>query len=101
VFTYPPFVWNESLYPEPIDYHFKQLLGRDPIAGETIHITASCVELEDSTTVLDWVEDNGYDGNWYVDTISGLPMFLCGLSQVLFGYVPSRVWVRFKVKTGT
>ena len=99
VFTYPPFIWNESLCggtEECIDFHAAAHLGRAPVPGDTVVLTVSCDELPNPTTVLEWQEDDGYGGNWYLDSRAVLPMWLCGVAQVLFGYAPSRLWVIVK-----
>jgi hypothetical protein len=99
IFTYPPFIWNESLCggtEECIDFHAAFKLGRAPVAGDTVELTVSCHELPNATTVLEWQEDDGFGGNWYLDARAVLPMWLCGVAQVLFGYAPSRLWVIVK-----
>ena len=99
VFTYPPFIWNESLCggtEECIDFHLSYLIDRAPHAGDKVELTVSCEEMAKPTTVLEWQEEDGFGGNWYLDTRAVLPMWLCGVAQVLFGYAPSKLWVQVK-----
>jgi hypothetical protein len=95
-FNQPPFIWNEALVGGTetcIDFHHIYKYGSPCGIGERVKITVSCKPIHTHTTICKWESSDGEGGNWYRDTVSNMPMWLCGVNQVMFGHVPDRIWV--------
>ena len=95
-FNYPPIAWNESLCGGTelcIDALALKLTGRTPATGDKLIVLASDEPIPNPATILEWREDDGFGGNYYHCTTTGKEAYLCGMSQVLFSYVPSRLYI--------
>ena len=82
-----------------IDYYFKQLNSKSPELNDTITMTASTTKPDDSlySTKLEY---DGPDGlmqgsNNYTDVNTGKTVWLCAVLQVMFGSVPSVLYLKF------
>ena len=94
-FNYPPIAWNESLCggtEKCVDYHFVSK-GYDLQPGEKVKLTVSANHIHNHSTILYWVGGDGTGGNYYHDEVANKEMWLCGVNQLMFGFVPSAIWV--------
>jgi hypothetical protein len=103
VFSLPQFLtFNESMCngtEKVMDYWFEQKTGYLPVNGSTMSLTVTKKNPMGSPfdTKLTWMyEDPSWPGsNYYMDTMSGMDVWLCPYVQVLFKGVPESMWCTF------
>jgi hypothetical protein len=103
VFSLPQFMtFNESMCngtEKVMDYWFEQKTGYVPVTGSTMDVTVSKKNPMGSPfdTKLSWMYEDPYwsGSNYYLDTMSGMDVWLCPYVQVLFKGVPESMWCTF------
>ena len=82
-----------------IDHYFKLLKGASPKTKDSINMTVSVTKPEESlyTTKLEYDgPDRAMQGSSnYTDVNTGKTVWLCPVLQVMFGHVPSFLYVKF------
>ena len=103
VFSLPQFMtFNESMCNGTelvMDHWFEQVSGYPPVIGSTMNLTVTKKDPMGSPfdTKLMWMyEDPNWEGsNFYMDTGTGMDVWLCPYVQVLFKEVPQSLWCTF------
>ena len=103
VFSLPQFMtFNESMCNGTelvMDHWFEQVSGYQPVIGSTMNVTVTKKDPMGTPfdTKMMWMyEDPGWPGsNIYMDTGTGMDVWLCPYVQVLFKEVPQSLWCNF------
>ena len=81
-----------------ISEYFTQLSGTEPSVGDTIRMVVSTKEPKEYTTRIDLLgEDDLFEGaHYYQDQgTTNKTLWLCPVNQILFGQVPTQIYVTF------
>ena len=80
-----------------LDQVFADMMGYEPHDGDSMYLTVSSKEIPnvDSIFVWDRPDPNFTDANFYINEQTGAQAWLCPVNQVLFGYVPKKLYVAF------
>ena len=80
-----------------IDSFFKDLTGNAPQTGDTFIASLTTKQPDTFKSVWSWtgVDSNWEDANTYTDSMTNAPVWLCPLSQELFGIIPKTIWINY------
>ena len=92
------------------DFWYEELSGHKPDLSSKLYVTVSSTELDDPTTVLDFLGDDDFElffeskkpmelPSYYLDVNSGHTVWLCQYLQFLFQEKPKKLYLKMGVKS--
>lgn len=103
-FDIPPFVKDEPITggsEHIIDTYYSVMNDRPPEVGDSIIIEASIDKPEIYQAVCEEFTITSDFGHSYVERNSQLTGWFCPMMEVMFGFVPDKIYVNFITRFGT
>lgn len=92
-----------------LDYWYEELSGKQPDLTSKFDLIVSCKEIEDPTTVCEFIGDDEFSllfepdtpsielASYYLDQKSGYTIWLCQYLQFLFQSKPQKLYLKLSI----